>query len=103
MKAIEALEILKEYIEDENRLGDLNYAHYSNIIDYVNEALQELEHLNSQCCDNCIYFSNTPTPSKDGYCTNVQNGTYDLEYDTETSFDVNKDFCCNKWKRNNNV
>lgn len=71
--------------------------------EYIKEAIQELEQLNSQCCDNCVYFSNIPTPSKDGYCTNVQNGTYDLEYDTETSFDVNKDFCCNKWKRNNNV
>jgi hypothetical protein len=70
--------------------------------EYIKEAIKELEQLNSQCCDNCIYFSNIPTPSKDGYCTNVQNGTYDLEYDTETSFDV-KDFCCNKWKRNNNV
>ena len=71
--------------------------------EYIKEAIQELEQLNSLCCNNCIYFSNIPTPSKDGYCTNVQNGTYDLEYDTETSFDVNKDFCCNKWKRNNNV
>lgn len=71
--------------------------------EYINEAIKELEQLNSQCCDNCIYFSNIPTPSKDGYCTNIQNGTYDLEYDMEIPFDVNKDFCCNKWKRNNNI
>ena len=67
--------------------------------EYIKEAIQELEQLNSQCCDNCTYFSNIPTLSKDGYCINVQNGTYDLEYDTETFFDVNKDFCCNKWEK----
>lgn len=93
---MKALEILKEIRNIENDYDHLK-AHK------FDEAIQELEQLNSQCCDNCIYFSNIPTPSKDGYCTNVQNGTYDLEYDTETSFDVNKDFCCNKWKRNNNV
>ena len=45
---MKALELLKDYIEDENRLGDLNYAHYSNIIDYVNEAIAELEALEAK-------------------------------------------------------
>ena len=55
---MKALEKLKDYIEDENRLGDLNYAHYSNIIDYVNEAIKELEDLQSRSCENC-YESKT--------------------------------------------
>lgn len=94
---MKAIELLKDYKSID---FGCNVEELHNEID---EAIQELEQLKNQCCDNCIYFSNIPTPSKDGYCTNVQNGTYDLEYDTETSFDVNKDFCCNKWKRNNNV
>ena len=40
---MKAIEKLKDYIEYENRLGDLNYAHYSNMVDYVNEAIKELE------------------------------------------------------------
>lgn len=55
---MKALEKLKDYIEDENRLGDLNYAHYSNIIDYVNEAIAELEALENRSCENC-YESKT--------------------------------------------
>ena len=94
---MKAIELLKEY-----RSIDFG-CNVEELHNEIDEAIQELEQLNSQCCDNCIYFSNIPTPSKDGYCTNVQNGTYNLEYDTETPFDVNKDFCCNKWKRDNNV
>ena len=45
---MKALEKLKDYIEDENRLGDLNYAHYSNIIDYVNEAIEEIKDIQKE-------------------------------------------------------
>ena len=54
---MKALGLLKDYIEDENRLGDLNYAHYLNIIDYVNEAIEELEGLKSRSCENCKFNS----------------------------------------------
>ncbi len=55
---MKAIEKLKDYIECENRLGDLNYAHYSNMVDYVNEAIRELEDLQNRSCENC-YESKT--------------------------------------------
>ena len=42
------LELLKEYIENENRVGDLDYGHYSNIIDGINDSIAELESLQNE-------------------------------------------------------
>ena len=42
------IEILKEYIENENRVGDLDYGHYSNIIDGINDSIAELESLQNE-------------------------------------------------------
>ena len=56
MKALEILENLKEYIEIESRVGDLDYSHYSVIIDYVDESIEELEELENRSCSNCNNF-----------------------------------------------
>ena len=56
---MKALEELKEYIESENRLGDLDYAHYSNIIDYINEAIEELEAVTNRSCEGCKHYDST--------------------------------------------
>ncbi|MGJ0332509.1 hypothetical protein NG752_00610 [Aliarcobacter cryaerophilus] len=69
---MKAIEKLKDYIEDENRLGDLNYAHYSNIIDYVNEAIDELEDLKNRSCNECKHYLS-------------DNGNYPLEPCSECS------------------
>ncbi len=53
MKDLKALEQLKEYIESENRVGDLSYAHYSNIIDYINEAIEQLQ---NRSCNKCKHY-----------------------------------------------
>ena len=45
---MKALEILKEYIESENRIGDLDYGHYSNIIDGIDDSIAELESLQNE-------------------------------------------------------
>ena len=42
------IELLKEYIERENRVGDLDYCHYSNIIDGINDSIAELESLQNE-------------------------------------------------------
>jgi hypothetical protein len=47
MKELKTLENLKEYIESETRLGDLDYAHYNVIIDYIDVMIQGLEELNN--------------------------------------------------------
>lgn len=54
MKALQILENLKEYIETESRVGDLDYSHYSVMIDYVNESIEELEELKNRGYIGCI-------------------------------------------------
>lgn len=45
---MEKLLQLEEYIENENRSGDLDYAHYSIIIDYIFELKEEINKLKEQ-------------------------------------------------------
>ena len=45
---MKAIVLLKEYIESENRVGDLDYGHYSNIIDGINDSIAELESLENE-------------------------------------------------------
>ena len=45
---MKAIVLLKEYIESENRVGDLDYGHYSNIIDGINDSIAELESLQNE-------------------------------------------------------
>lgn len=64
MKALEILENLKEHIETESRVGDLDYSHYSVIIDYVDESIEELEELENRSCSNCFFNSSKDKKSE---------------------------------------
>lgn len=117
MKALEDLKMLKEYIENENRLGDLDYAHYSIMIDYVHEAIEDLEALQERIlhletietdvimeenknCENCkdgvenqdktITCTAKASP-EDKYSGEVLKGKYYYRHE--------KDFCCNRWEQ----
>ena len=79
MKELKTLESLKEYIESENRLGDLDYAHYTVMIDYIDVVIQGLEELNNRSCNNCKKQETLMCPV--------------------TSFSGNiEDFSCNRWE-----
>ena len=86
---MKAIELLKDYIEDESRLGDLNYAHYSNIIDYVNEAIVELEDIQNRSCDNCKHYKQSSSQDYKS-CYEIKINGFNLESE--------KDFYCNKWE-----
>ena len=42
------LKELEEYIENENRIGDLQYCHYSLIIDYIGDIWEDFELLKKE-------------------------------------------------------
>ncbi len=42
------LKELEEYIENENRIGDLQYCHYSLIIDYINDICEDFEEIKKE-------------------------------------------------------
>lgn len=81
MKELKTLESLKEYIESENRLGDLDYAHYTVMIDYIDVVIQGLEELNNRSCLSC---------KRKKHC-------YIWDY-AGIPIDSLKDFWCNGWE-----
>lgn len=83
LKALEDLKKLKEYLESENVLGDLDYTHYSVMIDYIDEAIAELEALGNRSCMNCKHNEIT-------ICKKLPS--------IDWSFEQTSDFDCRKWE-----
>ena len=90
MKALGILENLKEYIEIESRAGDLDYSHYSVMIDYVNESIEELQELENRNCSNCKYVYIDTLGFN--YCENP------ISPLSSCIFALHPSFCCNKWE-----
>lgn len=93
MKELKALESLKEYIESEDVLGVLDYAHYTVMIDYINIVIQGLEELNNRSCRSCKYSFDIFTGidnnllGEDFICTKLE---------VDKVFE--KDFYCNRYE-----
>lgn len=43
--------MLKDYVEVEHRFGSLDRAHYSNITDYINEAIGEYKAIEAELAE----------------------------------------------------
>ena len=67
----------------------------------MDEAITELEALQSRSCEWCKHFrDDNHAPSFDGYCVDV--GTY-IEGENELlPLDVDRGFCCNRYEPKDN-
>ena len=91
MKEMIALEKIVEAKENMN----IGYIEWAN--DCIDEAIAELEALQSRRCEGCKNFrDDNHAPSFDGYCADV--GTY-IEGENELlPLDVDRGFCCNRYE-----
>ena len=86
-----------EYLKNSPSYTDASKIETVSVLRVVVNDLKLLTN-GARVCKNCKYFVENNQPTKDGYCSHDNVGTYDVDYDTEIRLDVNDDFYCNKWE-----
>jgi len=85
---METLKFLKKMMEDEMRTSkEFNLGSDEEFIKELNEAIEEIETLESRSCDNCEHWHRVND-------FNVSNPCYQWAKDVMTK----KHFCCNLWE-----
>ena len=98
---MKALKILKDnrnnidYLIQHKKLNKDEIEKYKNRFKYLNEAIAELENLQSRRCKTCKYYKPNNTTTCNGFeqyeeCLRFVDSIHTIPCET---------FCCNKWEQ----